>query len=380
MVKKKKKVAFVDAAGSTLTDSKGRKYIDYVNGNGAILLGHAHPELTFAVQHITENGLCTDQGTVDKIYQLFNHYVANIEKIDFMPSVDEARSIALRLARAYTGRDKIIVFEGCDHGYASATGTGIPGNAASNILFATFNDIESVWELTKEHHGKIAALIVEPVASQMGCIPPEPQFLRELRRLCYLNEVVFILDECTTGFRIALGGAQERFDVDADLVIFGKVIGGGIPFGALGGIKKIMKVLEQAEYFLPKRSANNALAIACSYAVVKYLTKHREVFQQLNAMGKKLELGLRKALRENGHAFTINRTASMLSVHFSSDRVTDHQSAVNAESAKYQAFYDHMLEHGIYIPDDPFQCWYLSTALTAEQIAKTLATAADFKN
>ena len=300
----------------------------------------------------------------------------------------EACMSAIRLARGYTGRNKIIKFEGHYHGHADSflvkagsgvatfniqTVPGVTAGVSNDTLTAPYNDLEAVRDLVKNNHNEIAAIIIEPVAGNMGCILPAPGFLEGIRELCDREGIVYIFDEVMTGFRLARGGAQERLKINADLVTYGKVIGGGMPVGAFGGKKEIMKhIAPLGNVYQAGTLSGNPIAMIAGYTVLTELNNNPSIFSQLEEKTIYLKKGLVKILEEWGHPFVINQLGSMISLHFSDHAVTDFSSAASANNDRFSVFFHAMLERGIYLPPSAFESWFLNNALTTGDLDKTL--------
>src|SRR6478672_10333614 len=335
------------AKGAYLYDVDGNKYIDYINSWGPMILGHAYEPVVKAIQEkaidSTSFGAPTEL-EID-IAELIKKMVPNVDLIRMVSSGTEACMSAIRLARGYTGRNKFIKFEGCYHGHADAflvkAGSGVatfniqtvPGVTASisnDTLTAPYNDLASVEKLVNENKNEIAAIIIEPVAGNMGCIPPLPGYLEGLRKICDQENIVFIFDEVMTGFRLAQGGAQERLKINADLVTYGKVIGGGMPVGAFGGKNEIMKhIAPLGNVYQAGTLSGNPLAMIAGYTLLKELKDNPSIYQQLEDKANYLHAGLQKVFEEARIPFVINHMGSMISVHFSKHPVNDFASAAS---------------------------------------------------
>src|SRR5690606_7472328 len=336
-----------EAKGAYLYDEDGNRLIDYINSWGPMILGHAYQPVVDAVIEKAKKGPSFGMPTEieTKIAELAVSMVPNIDKIRFVNSGTEACMSAVRLARGYTKRDKIIKFAGCYHGHsdsfliqagsgASTFGTpnspGVTQGTAKDTLLARYNDIENVKKLIKSNPNEIACIIIEPVAGNMGCVPPIKGFLEALREVCNENNILLIFDEVMTGFRLAKGGAQELFNIQADIVCFGKVIGGGLPVGAFAAREEIMNYLAPVgPVYQAGTLSGNPLAMAAGLAMLTELNNHTEVFTRLNEKTAYLHEGMAEVLEKNNVVHTINRVGSMISVHFSKDAV------VNFETAAY---------------------------------------------
>ncbi|WP_034259424.1 glutamate-1-semialdehyde 2,1-aminomutase [Altibacter lentus] len=383
---------FVEKAkGAYLYDADGNKLIDYINSWGPMILGHAHQPVVDAViekaQQGTSFGMPTEIET--SIASLAVAMVPNIDKIRFVNSGTEACMSAVRLARGFTGRDKIIKFAGCYHGHSdsfliqagsgavtfgSPNSPGVTQGTAKDTLLARYNDIGHVREIISENKGAIACIIVEPVAGNMGCIPPAEGFLEGLRDLCDTNNILLIFDEVMTGFRLAKGGVQELYGIKADIVTFGKVIGGGLPVGAFAARNEIMEYLAPlGPVYQAGTLSGNPLAMAAGLAMLQELNASPEIYTSLQEKTEYLHRGLAKVLAQHSIPHTINRVGSMISVHFSEIPVTNFETAAQANSKAFKTFFHGMLSEGIYIAPSAFETWFLSEALTYEDLDATIA-------
>lgn len=379
------------AKGAYLYDADGNRLIDYINSWGPMILGHAFAPVVQAVIEKaklgTSYGMPTEVET--KIAQLAVSMVPNIDKIRFVNSGTEACMSAVRLARGYTGKDKIIKFAGCYHGHSdsfliqagsgavtfgSPNSPGVTIGTAKDTLLAQFNNLDSVAQLLKANKNEIACIIIEPVPGNMGCIPPNTGFLEGLRTLCDENGVLLIFDEVMTGFRLAKGGAQERLKVNADIVCFGKVIGGGLPVGAFASRDEIMKLLApEGPVYQAGTLSGNPLAMAAGLAMLTELNENPSIFQSLDKKTAYLHRGLSKVLDSNQIVYTINRIGSMISVHFSEENVVDFESAALGNNENFKQFFHGMLQEGVYIAPSAFETWFLTDALTYEDLDFTIA-------
>ncbi len=378
------------AKGAYLYDEDGNKLIDYINSWGPMILGHAHQPVIDAITERaklgTSFGMPTELET--QIAQLAVSMVPNIDKIRFVNSGTEACMSAIRLARGFTKRDKIIKFAGCYHGHsdsfliqagsgASTFGTpnspGVTQGTAKDTLLANYNDLECVRVLFEANKNEIAALIVEPVAGNMGCIPPLPGFLDGLRKICTDNNALLIFDEVMTGFRLAKGGVQELYNIKADIVCFGKVIGGGLPVGAFAAREEIMNHLAPlGPVYQAGTLSGNPLAMAAGLSMLQSINKDAELFQRLADKTAYLEAGIAKVLKQNGIEFTINRVGSMISVHFDINPVTDFQTAKNGDNETFKKFFHGLLNEGVYIAPSAYETWFITDALTYEDLDFTI--------
>ena len=379
-----------EAKGAYLFDEDGNKYIDYINSWGPMILGHAHEPVVNAIVEKAKKGTSFGAPTEleTKIAALAVSMVPNIDKIRFVNSGTEACMSAIRLARGYTKRDKIIKFSGCYHGHSDSffffAGSGLstfgvpnsPGvteGTAKDTLLAKYNDLENVKALLEANKNEIAAIIVEPVAGNMGCIPPKSGFLSGLRQLCTENGAMLVFDEVMTGFRLAKGGVQELFDVDADIVCFGKVIGGGLPVGAFAARNEIMNMLSPlGPVYQAGTLSGNPLAMAAGYQMLLELNSDAEIFNRLEEKTAYLEKGMDKVLSENNIEFTINRVGSMISVHFDKNEVYDFETAKNGDNDTFKKFFHELLKRGIYIAPSAYETWFITDALTYEDLDYTI--------
>lgn len=379
-----------EAKGAYLYDEDGNKYIDYINSWGPMILGHAHEPVVNAVVERAKMGTSfgTPTALETKIAELAVSMVPGIDKIRFVNSGTEACMSAVRLARGYTKRDKIIKFSGCYHGHSDsfliAAGSGLstfgvpnsPGvtqGTAKDTLLANYNDIEHVKSLFEANKNEIAAIIIEPVAGNMGCIPPKSGFLEQLRTICSESGALLIFDEVMTGFRLAKGGAQELFSIQADIVCFGKVIGGGLPVGAFAGRVEIMDYLSPlGPVYQAGTLSGNPLAMAAGLQMLTELNEDQEIFKRLDEKTAFLEKGMREVLIKNQVAFTINRVGSMISVHFDANPVYDFQTAKNGDNETFKIFFHELLKRGIYIAPSAYETWFITDALTYEDLTYTI--------
>ncbi len=386
-------VFFKKAKGSIITDEDGNEFIDYVGSWGPMILGHAYPPVVKAVQDASFNSTSFGAPTEIEIQmaELVQRMVPNIEKVRMVNSGTEACMSAVRVARGYTGKEKIIKFEGNYHGHGDAflikagsgaltlgqpSSPGVTKGTAKDTLNADYNDLTSVEKLLKKNKDNVAAIILEPVAGNMGCIPPEPGFLEGLRKLCDEHETVLIFDEVMTGFRLARGGAQERFDVWADLVTFGKIIGGGLPVGAFGGKEEIMNVVAPVgPVYQAGTLSGNPLAMSAGLAQLGVLEKHPEIYVELEEKTEYLQKRLRLLLYEHEIDFDMHRVGSMVSIFFTSESVKDFKTANTTDQEFFRVFFHEMLKRGIYLPPSPFESWFLGNSLTYEMLDKTIAAA-----
>jgi glutamate-1-semialdehyde 2,1-aminomutase len=381
------------AKGAYLYDVDGNRYIDYINSWGPMILGHAFEPVVEAIQKKAVDSTSFGAPTELEIEmaELIKSMVPNVDLIRMVSSGTEACMSAIRLARGYTGRNKIIKFEGCYHGHADSflvkagsgvatfniqTVPGVTAGVSADTLTAPYNNLEAVEQLVAENKNEIAAIIIEPVAGNMGCILPQPGFLEGLRKLCTQEGIVFIFDEVMTGFRLAQGGAQERLKIDADLVTYGKVIGAGMPVGAFGGKLEIMKhIAPLGNVYQAGTLSGNPLAMIAGYTLLSHLKNNPAVYTELEEKGAYLKTGLQKVLEATNTPFVINHLGTMISVHFSEKPVIDFASAASANNGLFNKFFHALLDRGVYLPPSAFETWFLSHALTKEDLDVTIKAA-----
>ena len=378
------------AKGAYLFDEDDNKYIDFISSWGPLILGHGYKPVVQAVQEQAEKGtsygIPTELET--KIAELAITMAPNIDKIRFVNSGTEACMSAVRLARGFTGREKIIKFSGCYHGHSDAfliqagsgavtfgspNSPGVTQGTAKDTLLATYNNVDSVTQLFKANPDEIAAIIIEPVAGNMGCIPPEAGFLESLRYLCDQNGAVLIFDEVMTGFRLAAGGAQQLLGVDADIVTYGKVIGGGLPVGAFAARDEIMDVLAPVgPVYQAGTLSGNPLAMAAGLAMLTALHEQPEVFDRLADKTAYLHQGMESILEKSRIDYQINRFGSMISLHFTDTPVKDFASAAKGDNKTFKKYFHGMLKRGVYLPPSAFESYFLNDATSYEDLDKTL--------
>ena len=381
------------AKGAYLYDADGNKYIDYINSWGPMILGHAHAPVVKAIQEKALEGTSFGAPTEleIEIAELIKSMTKNIDLIRMVSSGTEACMSAIRLARGYTGRNKIIKFEGCYHGHADSflvkagsgvatlniqTVPGVTAGVAGDTLTAAYNDLDAVRKLISENKDQIAAIIIEPVAGNMGCIIPQPGFLQGLRQLCDDENIVFIFDEVMTGFRLAPGGAQECLGIDADLVTYGKVIGAGMPVGAFGGRHEIMQhIAPLGNVYQAGTLSGNPLAMVAGYILLKELKDNSYIYTELEEKTTYLKNGLQKVFDAANTSVVINQLGSMISIHFSANPVVDFASTAAANNALFAKFFHAMLGRGIYLPPSAFETWFASNALSYEDLDDTIEAA-----
>ncbi|NJW53575.1 glutamate-1-semialdehyde 2,1-aminomutase [Salinimicrobium oceani] len=380
-----------EAKGAYLFDEDGNKYIDYINSWGPLILGHAFDPVVNAVVERAKKG--TSFGTPTQlettIAELAVSMVPNIDKIRMVNSGTEATMSAVRLARGFKNRDKIIKFAGCYHGHSDSfliqagsgavtfgtpNSPGVTKGTAQDTLLAAYNDLENVEQLLEANKGEIACIILEPVAGNMGCIPPKNGFLEGLRQLCDEHDVLLVFDEVMTGFRLAKGGVQEVYGINADIVCFGKVIGGGLPVGAFAARNEIMDHLApQGPVYQAGTLSGNPLAMAAGLAMLQELNSDAGIYQRLEEKTTYLHKGIKNVLTRNEVDHTINQQGSMISVHFGAEPVSDFKSSArSASTGKFNKFFHGLLDHGIYIAPSAFETWFITDALSYEDLEATI--------
>lgn len=386
---------FIDKArGSKIYDVDGNEYIDYVCSWGPAIMGHAHESVLKAVHDAVENGLSFGAPTEKelKLARLVNGIMPHIESLRLVNSGTEAVMSAIRLARGYTGKNRIIKFRGCYHGHSDAmlvkagsggitTGVpdsiGVPAAVVADTMIAEYNDIGTVERLFEAAGNEIAAVIVEPVAANMGVVPPALGFLQALRDITSRNGTLLIFDEVITGFRIALGGASERYGVIPDLVTLGKIIGGGMPIGAYGGRREIMEMVSPSgKVYQAGTLAGNPVATAAGIATLSWLRDNRDIYAELEEKGTKIEEALKKRF---GDSASVNRTGSLLSVFFTSGKVTDYDGATSSDTERFSKFFSYMLDNGVYLAPSQYEAWFISAAHSGEDIDKTCRLIEDYQ-
>ncbi|MGY8923057.1 MAG: glutamate-1-semialdehyde 2,1-aminomutase [Flavobacteriales bacterium] len=382
---------FVERAkGAYLYDADGNKLIDYIASWGPMILGHAHEPVIDAVKSRADLGTSFGMPTAleTQIAELAISMVPNIDKIRFVNSGTEACMSAVRLARGVTKREKIIKFSGCYHGHSDAflieagsgavtfgspSSPGVTIGTAKDTLLAPYNNIEGVTQLFKEYPDEIAAIIIEPVAGNMGCIPPAEGFLEGLRSLCDQYESLLIFDEVMTGFRLAKGGAQELLGIKADIVTFGKVLGGGLPVGAFAAKNDIMKYLApEGPVYQAGTLSGNPLAMSAGLAMLQELNDNDQVFIRLATKTARLHEGLASILKDSKIPYQINRLGSMISLHFTENEVIDFETATSGNNKRFNKYFHGMLNEGIYLPPSAFESYFLNDALSIEDIDFTI--------
>ena len=379
-----------EAKGAYLFDEDGHRYIDFISSWGPLILGHGYKPVVEAVQKQADKGTSYGIPTAleTKIAEMATSMAPNIDKIRFVNSGTEACMSAVRLARGYTSREKIIKFSGCYHGHSDAfliqagsgavtfgspNSPGVTQGTAKDTLLANYNDIDNVTQLFEANEGEIAAVIIEPVAGNMGCIPPEPGFLEGLRYLCDQNDTLLIFDEVMTGFRLAAGGAQQLLGVDADIVTFGKVIGGGLPVGAFAAREEIMDFLApEGPVYQAGTLSGNPLAMAAGLAMLTALDSQPEVFDSLADKTAYLHEGMKNILSKSRIDYQINRLGSMISLHFTDTVVKDFTTAAKGNNKRFTKYFHGMLKRGVYLPPSAFESYFLNDAISYKDIDTTL--------
>ncbi len=378
------------ALGSRMWDEDGNEFIDFVGSWGPMIAGHAHPDILDAIQNAAADGTSFGAATQREVEmaELICSIIPSVEMVRMVNSGTEATMSAIRLARAYTQRSKIIKFDGCYHGHADSflikagsgaatfgvpDSPGVTPSVAGETLIAQFNDINSVAKLIAENDESVAAVIVEPVVGNMGCIPPHRTFLSDLRSLCTNRKVLLIFDEVMTGFRVALGGAQQLYSITPDLTTLGKIIGGGLPVGAYGGKKEIMNLIAPAgPVYQAGTLSGNPLAMAAGTTLISLLKKEPSLYQRLEQYGAWMEKEIMSFALHHGLPLTVNRVGSMLTMFFSSHAVIDAETARTCDTMRFGQFYRAMLNQGIYLPPSQFEAAFISLAHTQEELERTV--------
>jgi glutamate-1-semialdehyde 2,1-aminomutase len=378
------------AKGAYLYGEDGRKYIDYINSWGPMILGHRHPSVMKAVLQQIEKGFSYGAPTEmeTSVARLITGMVPNVDMIRMVNSGTEACMSAVRLARGFTGRTKLLKFEGHYHGHAdmflkkagSGMATlgiklagGVPSAVTDDTIVASFNNKEEVLNIFSQQGSELAAVIVEPVAGNMGCVLPAPGFLEILREQCTRNGIVLIFDEVMTGFRLAKGGAQEVYNIEADLVTFGKIIGGGLPVGAFAGKKEIMsRVAPLGDVYQAGTLSGNPLAMSAGFATLQHLNDSESVYQSLEAKGQQLADGMRALSKKKNVPLAVNQKGSMISIHFTEGEVKDFNDAKRGDNDTFKKYFHFMLDAGIYLPPSAYESWFICAVLSDNDIHYTL--------
>ena len=382
-----------EAKGAYLYDEDGNKLIDYIASWGPLILGHAYEPVIKAVIDKAKKGTSFGMPTEIEtdLAKLAVSMVPNIDKIRFVNSGTEACMSAVRLSRGFTGKDKIIKFAGCYHGHSdsfliqagsgavtfgSPNSPGVTQGTAKDTLLAKYNDLADVQSLVNANKGEIAAIIIEPIAGNMGCIIPTKEFMTGLKKLCTEQGILLIFDEVMTGFRLGKGGAQEALGIDADILCFGKVIGGGLPVGAFAARAEIMSHLApEGPVYQAGTLSGNPLAMAAGLAMLTELNDRPEVFESLANKTEYLHKGFDTVLQEKGIPYQINRFGSMISVHFTEEPVIDFESSAKGNNNSFKKYFHGMLQQGIYLPPSAFESYFLNDALSYEDLDKTIEAA-----
>jgi glutamate-1-semialdehyde 2,1-aminomutase len=386
---------FMDKAkGAFLYDVDGNKYIDMINSWGPMILGHAHPAIEEAVKSAVGGSLSFGAPGKREVEmaETITSMVKSVELVRMVNSGTEATMSAIRVARGYTGKDKIIKFEGCYHGHgdsfliaagsgAATFGTpdspGVTKGVAQDTIIVPYNDIEAVKKAAEANRGNIAALIIEPVVGNMGLVKPLPNFLQQLRDLCTQEGIVLIFDEVMTGFRLAKGGAQELYNITPDLSTFGKIIGGGMPVGAYGGKREIMECVAPAgKVYQAGTLSGNPIAMAAGLAMLRELNNNPSIYTELEKMGVYIESGLKNVLQKTGLNYTINRVGSMYSLFFTSTEVINWETAKTSDTALFGKYFHAMLDKGVYLAPSQYESLFISSSITQEH-ADTIISATE---
>lgn len=389
-------VFFARGRGSRLYDVSGREYLDVMASWGPLILGHADSRVESAVRQALERGTTFGASTAAEVElaEMIVELVPSVEQVRLVSSGTEATMTALRLARGATGRDRVIKFEGCYHGHSDSflikagsgaltlgvpSSPGVPAALAELTLNAQFNDLESVRACFEAHPGEIAAVIVEPIAGNMGVVPPRPEFLPGLRKLCDENGTVLIFDEVITGFRVAPGGAQERLDVRPDLTTLGKILGGGLPLGALGGRRDLMEQLAPVgPVYQAGTLSGNPLATAAGLAMLRVLKEGgRELYESLERSGSRLASGLEAALTATGVTGQVQRVGSMMTLFFNPVPVESMSSLEKLDTAFYGRFFHGLLERGVCFPPSQYEAFFVSTAHSSDDVDRLVEVAGE---
>lgn len=378
------------AQGAYVYDEDDNQFIDYISSWGAMILGHANPKVVEAISLTAKKGTSFGMPTrlETQVAKLALSMVPAMDKIRFVNSGTEACMSAIRLARGFTKRDKIIKFSGCYHGHSDSflieAGSGVvtfgmpnsPGvtqGTAKDTVIAPYNDLKFVKFLFENNINQIAAVIIEPIAGNMGCVIPKSGFIEGLRELCDINESLLIFDEVMTGFRLSKGGAQEELGVNADIVTYGKVIGGGLPVGAFASRDEIMNELSpNGSIYQAGTLSGNPLAMIAGYTTLMELNNNENIYKSLSEKTTYLNDGMNKILKRESIDFQINRFGSMISLHFCSDPVIDFKSALKGNNNLFKKYFHGMLNEGVYLPPSPFESYFLNDSLTFQDIDKTL--------
>jgi glutamate-1-semialdehyde 2,1-aminomutase len=385
-----------EAQGAVITDVDGNSYIDYVGSWGPMILGHNHPAIMESVLEAIQRGISFGAATENevKMADLICSLFPSVELVRMVNSGTEAVMSAIRLARGATGRDKILKFEGCYHGHCDSmlvsagsglmtrgvsSSAGITEGCAKDTISVAFNDIEAAERVFEMNKNQIAAVILEPVAANMGVVLPKNNFLGKLKKLCEQNDTLLIFDEVITGFRLGIGGAQERYGIRPDLTVFGKIIGGGMPVGAYGGRRDLMEhVAPLGNVYQAGTLSGNPIATAAGIAQLSYLKNHPEVYEHLDALAEKLFQGLKEIVARTNASCTVNHVGALGCLFFTSHEVENYEDANKADVKGFADYFGHMLSCGIYLAPSQFEAMFLSNAHRVDQIETTLNAAEDY--
>ena len=387
------------AEGAYIHDEDGRAYVDYINSWGPMILGHTHPEVLNATVEQMKKGFSfgTPTELETEIAKLITSVVPNVDMVRMVNSGTEACMSAIRLARGYTGRDKIVKFEGCYHGHSDSflikagsgaatfgnpNSPGVTQGTAKDTLLAIYNDLDSVRELFAQNQEEIAAIIVEPIAGNMGCIVPKPEFLNGLREICDQHGALLIFDEVMTGFRQAMGGAQERLNINADIVTFGKVIGGGFPVGAFAARAEIMNYLAPlGPVYQAGTLSGNPIAMRAGYTTLNLINNDRALFNRIDQATETLDVEISKIMAEKGISIHTNRVGSMFSVFFTESKEINNfeDVATKCNHEAFNKFFHHLLTNEVYIAPSGYETWFISDAIKENEINKTLDAVRSFE-
>ncbi len=384
------------AKGAKLTDVDGNEFVDYIGSWGPMILGHAHERVIEAVCETALSGTsfgASNEREID-LAVLIKKFVPSIEMVRMVNSGTEATMSAMRLARAFTGRNKIVKFEGCYHGHGdsflSKAGSGVatlglpdsPGvtkATARDTLNAKYNDIASVYDLFEQNRNEIAAVFIEPVGGNMGCVAAASAFLQQLRDVCTRENVLLIFDEVMTGFRLAKGGAQEIYGIAPDLTTFGKIIGGGLPVGAYGGREDVMRLIAPSgSVYQAGTLSGNPLAMTAGFETLKIIEETPNFYQALEEKSRYLAAGISDAVGELGLNFTLNRVGSMLTLFFTDQKVVDFDTAKTSDTPMFARYFNAMLENGIYLPPSQYEAWFVSAAHEQKDLDQTIEASREF--
>jgi glutamate-1-semialdehyde 2,1-aminomutase len=384
------------ADAQKIWDVDGKEYTDYIGSWGPMILGHNHPKILDAAANAAKSGLSFGAATPAEVEmaELICRVVPSIEMVRMVNSGTEAVMSAVRVARGFTGRDKIIKFEGCYHGHCDSMlvkagsgvmtsgipdSAGVPQGCAQDTLTAVYNQIESVEKLFADHPDQVAAVIIEPVAANMGVVPPKKEFLQQLRALCSKHKALLIFDEVITGFRMGLSGAQGYFGVTPDLTTFGKIIGAGMPVGAYGGRRDIMKMVSPVgPVYQAGTLSGNPVAMAAGLAQLRILEEHPEIYQYTEQLGRRYRKGISEIIEQTGAACRVTGAGSLSCLFFTGQEVTDYQSAKTSDTKRFAAYFRYMLENGIYLAPSQFEAIFFSNAHTEADIDRLLSLTESF--